>query len=77
MKSLDESLCPICGGKKVKDETTYTANSQSGLLIVRSVPVMRCAQCGEEWIDNETARRLEELTKDVQERKCELEVVAL
>ena len=77
MKALNESICPLCGGEKVKATTTYTVNLQSGLLVVRSVPVMRCAQCSEEWIDNETAKRLEELANDTQKRKCELAVVAL
>jgi len=74
---LHPSRCPICGGKKVKAETTFTVDFGAGLLIVRRTPAMRCLQCGDEWISNQTAKQLERLVEEAKAKKMELQVVAL
>ena len=73
----EESLCPLCGGKKKPGKVTYTVESKSGLLVVREVPAAICSQCGEEWIDADTAKSLEKLANEARERKSQLEVVTL
>ncbi|OYD15220.1 YgiT-type zinc finger domain-containing protein [candidate division WOR-3 bacterium JGI_Cruoil_03_51_56] len=72
-----ESLCPLCGGKKKPGKVTYTVESESGLLIIREVPAMVCSQCGEEWIDADTAKSLEKLASEAHKRKVQFEVVTL
>ena len=47
-------LCPICGGKKSKGKTTFSADLGSGIVVVRDVKARICWQCGEEWIDDAT-----------------------
>jgi len=78
MKSASKrSLCPLCGGKKVTSKTTFTVDYGAGLVVVRRLPAMRCNQCGEEWISNETSQKLEKLVEEAKAKKTELEVVTL
>ena len=69
--------CPLCGGNKTKGETTFTADLGSGVVVVRRVEATLCSQCGEEWIDDATARRLEQVVNEARSSHREVEVTAL
>ncbi len=68
--------CTICGGRKEKGAITYSFDSGRNLLVVRKVPAMVCEQCGEEWIDNATAKSLEQLTNNARDKKHQFEVIS-
>jgi YgiT-type zinc finger domain-containing protein len=68
--------CPLCGGNKTSGETTFTADLGSGVVVVRRVRATICSQCGEEWIDDATARRLEEVVNAARAQHREVEVIA-
>ena len=67
---------PLCGGNKSDGETTFTADLGSGVVVVRRVRATVCSQCGEEWIDDATARRLEQVVNDARTQHREVEVTA-
>jgi len=67
--------CALCGGQKVAGTTTFTADFGSGVLVVRNVPASVCQQCGEDWVDNETAQELEKLTQRAREARRQVEVI--
>jgi YgiT-type zinc finger domain-containing protein len=69
--------CPLCGGTKIPGETTFTADLGTGVVVVRRVPATVCSQCGEEWIDNETASRLEKVVNEARSTHREVEITAL
>lgn len=73
----NESLCPICGGRKQPGTTTYTVDLGSGVIVVRNVQAQICAQCGEEWIDHHTAQRLEAIVQEARVKQRQVEVLAL
>ena len=68
--------CPLCGGNKTSGETTFTADLGSGVVVVRRVQATVCAQCGEEWIDDATARRLEQVVNEARSGHREVEITA-
>ena len=68
--------CPLCGGNKTSGKTTFTADLGSGVVVVRRVQATVCAQCGEEWIDDETARCLEKVVDEARLKNSEVEVTA-
>jgi YgiT-type zinc finger domain-containing protein len=76
MSNTNET-CPICGGKKTKGKTTFSADLGSGVVVVREVDATVCSQCGEEWIDDATARQLEQIVNDARARRLQVEVAAL
>jgi hypothetical protein len=49
----------------------------SGVVVVRNVPAMVCAQCGEEWIDSETARQLEQITEEARAKQEQVAILAM
>ena len=75
--SKTSQICPICAGKKTKGKTTFSADLGSGIVVVREVEATICSQCGEEWIDDATARQLEEIVNDARARRLQVEVAAM
>jgi YgiT-type zinc finger domain-containing protein len=75
--SAPGSLCPLCGGHKAPGTTTFTADIGTGMVVVRHVGATVCTQCGEEWIDNETARKLESIVTDARAKRRQVEVADL
>ncbi len=69
--------CPLCGGKKTKGATTFSADLGSGVVVVRNVRATVCGQCGEEWIDDATARQLEQIVNQARSRRLQVEVAAM
>ena len=68
--------CPLCGGCKVSGTTTFSADLGSGVVVVRRVRAAVCEQCGEEWIDDATARQLERVVDAARSRQAQVEVTA-
>jgi len=71
-----DSLCPICGGRKHRGTTTYTVDLGTGVVVVRSVQAEICSQCGEEWIDHQTAQKLETIVEEARVKRRQVEVLA-
>ncbi len=67
--------CPLCGGRKVDGKTTFTVDFGEGFVVVRNVPATICEQCGEEWLDDRTAKKLEKITTTARENHTELEMI--
>ena len=74
--NANNDQCPLCGGHKTSGETTFTADFGSGVVVVRRVQAMVCSQCGEDWIDDATARRLEQVVNEARLKHSEVEVTA-
>ena len=77
MKENSESLCPLCGGSKRAGTTTFTAELGFGVVVVRNVPALVCAQCGADRIADEVAARIEELVEDARKKRYQVEVTTL
>ena len=73
---MNSDQCPLCGGNKTNGRTTFTADLGSGVVVVRRVQATICSQCGEEWIDDATARRLEAVVDEARLKHRELDVTA-
>jgi len=77
MKLNSPTVCPLCGGDKKSGKTTYSVDLGSSVVVVRNVPAKICSQCGEVWIDAETAKKLESLSQEAKNKGTQVEVVAL
>jgi len=71
------SCCFICNGKIGKGTTTFVLDLKSSLIIVRNVPALVCTQCGEEWIEDSTAIKMEQITERAKAQNSQLEVVSM
>ena len=68
--------CQLCGGNKTEGTTTFTADLGSGVVVVRRVRATICSQCGEEWIDDAAARRVEQIVNEARLQHREVQVTA-
>ncbi len=67
-------LCALCGGAKERGTTTFTADLGFGVVVVRNVPATVCAQCGADWIDDETATGIEAIVEDARKKHRQIDV---
>jgi YgiT-type zinc finger domain-containing protein len=75
-KYSNSDFCPLCGGIKEPGTTTFSVDIGTGVVVVRNVKATICRQCGEEWIDNDTARSLEKIVEDARKKNSQVEVIA-
>ena len=53
--------CPYCASGMEKGKTVLTFQmSDAEIVVVHDVPALVCDQCGEEYVDNGTAKKVEE-----------------
>ncbi len=69
--------CPICSGEIGDGRTTFTIDIGSGVVVVRHVPARVCAQCGEDWIQDPIAERLEQIVTEARTVGKVVEVIDL
>jgi YgiT-type zinc finger domain-containing protein len=56
--------------------TTFTADLEFGVVVVRKVPATVCSQCGADWIDNRIAKQLESIVNDARKKRRQVEVTS-
>ena len=69
---MKEEICAICGGEKVDSTTSFTVDFNNGIVVVRDVPAKVCMQCGEEWISDEIASKLEGIVSIAKKQNQEI-----
>lgn len=69
---MKEDVCPMCGGFKKESSTSFTVDYNYGVIVVREVPAMVCVQCGEEWIGDEVAAKLEKIVSVAKKQQQEI-----
>jgi len=75
-RKTTKELCPLCAGTKRNGTTTFTADLEFGVVVVRKVPAMVCSQCGADWIDDRVAKQLEEIVGDARKKRLQVEVTS-
>ncbi|MFA6143366.1 MAG: type II toxin-antitoxin system MqsA family antitoxin [Sulfurimonas sp.] len=66
--------CPLCKGFIVERISTFTTDLGSGVVVVRDVPAFVCSQCGEEWLSDTTAMKLENIVESARQKHVTVEV---
>ena len=68
--------CRICGGALQKRITDFPFKiADTGIVIIRALPVFQCRQCGETELENAEMVRVENLLSAVNS-SAELEVIS-
>ena len=68
--------CPLCGGRTGPSETVFTVELGFGVVVVRHVPATACHNCGESWLEDETAASLEQIVDRARRDHSQVEVLA-
>jgi len=66
--------CPLCKGSIVNGVSTFTVDLGFGVVVVRDVPATVCSQCGEEWLSDNTAEKLENIVETARQKHVTVEV---
>lgn len=66
--------CPLCGGEKQPGTTTFAVDLKFGVVVVREVPALVCTKCGDAWIDDPVAIKLEETVAEARRKHTVVEV---
>ncbi len=66
--------CPLCKGSVSKGVTTITVELCFGVVVIRQVPAIVCSQCGEEWLDDATSAKVEEIVNAARQKHVAVEV---
>jgi YgiT-type zinc finger domain-containing protein len=69
-------LCPLCGGRTGPGETVFAVELGFGVAVVRHVPARVCDTCGESWIEDDTAAKLEQMVERARREHRQVEVLA-
>jgi len=72
--SENHGNCPLCGGTKHPGNTTFAVDLTTGVVVVRGVPAFVCAKCGDAWIDDPVAAKLEDIVTDARRKHAVVEV---
>ena len=72
--SQNTGLCPLCGGEKAAGATTFAVDLGFGVVVVRRVPAHVCALCGEAWLDDSVAEKLEAIVDRARQAQAVVEV---
>lgn len=67
--------CFFCKGDMKAATTTHVVDLTSCIVIIKNVPCVMCAQCGEVFYDDSVASRLEEIVGSLQSKHTEIAVV--
>jgi YgiT-type zinc finger domain-containing protein len=60
--------CPICGQKALtQGTTTFAADTDGTVVVVRNVPAKVCGNCGEAFIRDDIGAELEALVAQARE----------
>lgn len=73
---MSENLghCPLCGGDKQPGTTTFAVDLKFGVVVVRGVPALVCTKCGDSWLDDLVAEKLESIVEDARRKHALVEV---
>ena len=67
--------CCYCGGDMVESTNTYFEELGNTFVIVKNVPCHKCKQCGEVVYNAIVVKRLEQITKQLEQALTEIAVV--
>ena len=74
-EEANELKCMVCRvGETQRGAATVTLTKDELTLVVKSVPADVCSNCGEEYVEEEVARRLLDAAKDASKAGVQVDI---
>ena len=67
--------CFSCKGNVVESTTTYMSEYNGCYIIIKNVPCKKCTQCGEEYLNGITLRKIETIISHLKDLLTEGAIV--
>ena len=64
--------CAICKAELSKGYVNHIVDLKERIIIIKNVPASICMQCGEYFVDTETATKLETIVEEAKKNKAEI-----
>lgn len=67
--------CFRCKGKMEEKKVNYMVDLENTIIIIKGVPARVCAECGEQYFDDETSENIEKIVNQLKSLSTEVTVV--
>jgi len=67
--------CTICDSELIQSKVNHIVDFDNHIIIIKEVPALVCEQCGEYYLDNEIALKVENIIDKVYQNHAEIFVV--
>lgn len=67
--------CFACKGNMIESTTTYMTEYNKCYIIIKNVPCKKCSQCGEEYLNGITLKKIESILEKVKSVLTEIAVI--
>ncbi|MEE0738173.1 MAG: type II toxin-antitoxin system MqsA family antitoxin [Lachnospiraceae bacterium] len=68
-------MCFSCKGDVREATTTYMTEYNNCYIIIKNVPCKKCTQCGEEYLNGVTLKKIETILEKLKNMLTEIAVV--
>ena len=68
-------ICFSCKGDVREATTTYMTECNNFYIIIKNVPCKKCTQCGEEYLNGVTLKKIETILEKLKNMLTEIAVV--
>lgn len=67
--------CILCKSNLIEGKVNHIIDFEGHIIIIKEVPANICKQCGEYFIENEIALKLEKIVEEAKKNKAEVFIV--
>lgn len=67
--------CVLCKGDLVQGRVNHIVDLDGHIVIIKGVPANVCKQCGEYFLENDIALKVEKIIEETKKNKAEILVV--
>ena len=68
-------ICSLCKGNLEETSTTYMTSFNGFYIIIKNVPCKKCTQCGEEYLNGVTMKKIETIISRLKDLLTEVAIV--
>lgn len=67
--------CTICKGEMKPQKINFPVDLENTFILVKEVPAIVCQQCGEYFLEDDIAKKIEEIAETAKSSNIEIEVL--
>lgn len=67
--------CTLCKGDLAKGKVNHIVDLDGHIIIIKGVPANVCKQCGEYFLENDIALKVEKIVEEAKKNKAEILVI--
>lgn len=68
-------ICTICKGSTKLQTINFPIDLENIFILVKEVPAIVCQQCGEYFLEDNIAERIEEISETTKSSNIEIEIL--